>query len=236
MSDTGPSRMLSLGWRAGLVPGGADLPDGRLSELVEGRDGGPDALRQGRALDLGCGMGRNAIYLANRGWDVVAIDLAGYAMEVARRRAADADATVRFIHGDVTRLSEFNVGDGFSLIVDVGCYQALPEKEHAAHVATVTRVAEPGAVLLMLAIMHIPGRPSLTPDDVQEQFPGWELVAASPVQTSELNAYNKGAGARVLSAAMSRFKARRYELRRKAGSPVGPLTNPSVQVLPSATP
>lgn len=236
MSDTGPSRLLSLGWRAGLVPGGADIPDGRLAQLVEGRAGGPDGLRPGRALDLGCGMGRNAIYLAHRGWEVVAIDLAGYAMEVAARRAADAAATVRFIHGDVTKLSEFNVGDGFSLIVDVGCYQALPEKEHAAHVATVTRVAEPGAVLLMLAIMHIPGKPSFTPDDAREQFPGWELVAASSVRTSELNVYNKGVGARVLSAAMSRFKAQRYELRRRADLPARPGAHPSVHVLPSARP
>lgn len=208
--------MLSLGWRAGLVPGGAEIPDTRLAELVEGRADGSAALQPGRALDLGCGMGRNAIYLARHGWDVVAIDLAEYAVEVARRRADDAGVTVRFIDGDVTKLPEFNIGDRFSLLVDIGCYQALPAKEQVAHTASVTRVAAPGAVLLMLAIMHIPGKPSLTPDDVRDRFHGWDLIDASPVRTAELNSYNKGVPSRVLSAAMSGFKARRYELRRRA--------------------
>lgn len=210
MSNAGPSRFLSMGWRVGLVPGGATIPDTRLVELVEGSS----PMKPGRALDLGCGMGRNAIYLAQRGWEVVAIDLAEYAVETGRRRASAADTSVRFIHGDVTKLSEYDIGDGFSLIVDVGCYQALPAKEQAAHTATVTRIAAPEAVLLMLAIMHIPGKPSLTPDDLRQRFPGWHLTDASPVSTTELNRYNRGAGARMLSAAMSRFKARRYELHR----------------------
>jgi SAM-dependent methyltransferase len=201
-----------MGWRAGIVPGGAPIPDSRLVELVEG----PGAIAPGRALDLGCGKGRNAIYLAQRGWEVVAIDLAEYAVEAARRRASAAAASVRFIWGDVTKLPEYDIGDGFSLIVDVGCYQALPASEQAAYTATVTRIAAPEATLLMLAIMHIPGKPSLTEDDLGMRFPGWRLAEASPVSTRELNTYNHGAGARVLSAAMSRFKARRYELRRDA--------------------
>jgi SAM-dependent methyltransferase len=208
--------MLSRAWRAGVVPGGAQVPDSRLTELVEGRVGGPAALRPGRALDLGCGTGRNSIYLARQGWDVVAIELAEYAIDIARNRADDAGVSVRFIEGDVTKLPEFDIGSGFSLLVDVGCYQALPAKEQAAYIASTTQVAAPGAVLLMLAIMHIPGKPSLTPDDVRDHFRGWDLTEASPVRTTELNSYNKGVPSRVLSAAMSGFKARRYELRRLA--------------------
>lgn len=215
-SDTGPSKALSRAWRAGVVPGGAEIPDKRLIQLVEGQPGGPAPLPPGRALDLGCGTGRNAIYLAQHGWDVVAIDLAGYAIDVARRRADDAGVKVRFIDGDVTKLSEFGIGDGFSLFVDIGCYQALPAKEQAAHTASVTRVAAPGAVLLMLSIMHLPGKPSWTPDDVRDRFRGWDLIDASGLRITELTSYNKGALSQVLSVIMSRFKARRYELRRRA--------------------
>jgi SAM-dependent methyltransferase len=212
MKNNAPSQLLSLGWRAGLVPGGAEIPDSRLVEIVEG----PGALKPGRALDLGCGKGRNAIYLAQQGWDVVAIDLAEYAVETARRRADDAGVSVRFIHGDVTKLSTFGIGTGFSLVVDVGCYQALPADAQADHIVAMTNVTAPDAVLLMLGIMRIPGKPSLTPDDLQRRFGGWRLVEATPVGTKELNTYNRGVGARVLSAAMSRFEAQRYELRRNA--------------------
>ena len=69
-------------YRAGLGPRPSDVPDHRLVEVVEG----PDQLTPGRALDLGSGTGRNAIYLAGHGWDTVGVEMAGYAVEVARRR------------------------------------------------------------------------------------------------------------------------------------------------------
>jgi SAM-dependent methyltransferase len=48
-------------------------------------------LRPGRALDVGCGEGADAIWLARRGWDVVATDIAGVALERGARHARDSD-------------------------------------------------------------------------------------------------------------------------------------------------
>ena len=56
----------------------------RLRELFEG----PQALRPGRVLDLGCGMGRATIYLAQQGWKATGVDAVERALRVARRRAA----------------------------------------------------------------------------------------------------------------------------------------------------
>ena len=56
-----------------------------------------DAVRDvtpGRALDLACGAGRNAIFLAERGWDVVAIDGASEAIRLLREHAPSIDARV----------------------------------------------------------------------------------------------------------------------------------------------
>lgn len=51
-------------------------------------------LQPGRALDLACGAGRNAIWLASRGWEVVAVDGAAEAIRILRELAPQVDARV----------------------------------------------------------------------------------------------------------------------------------------------
>jgi SAM-dependent methyltransferase len=63
--------------------------------------GGPGALPPGRALDVGCGTGRDACYLAGRGWQVTGVDIAPAAIARARRRAAALGVQVRWVVGDV---------------------------------------------------------------------------------------------------------------------------------------
>jgi SAM-dependent methyltransferase len=59
-------------------------PNRFVAEVLGGREAA------GRALDLACGEGRNAIWLARRGWRVTAVDLSDVAIERAQRLAADA--------------------------------------------------------------------------------------------------------------------------------------------------
>jgi SAM-dependent methyltransferase len=140
---------------AGLNPAlaAADVPDTRLVELVEGAA----PLRRGRALDLGCGTGRSTLYLTRHGWHAVGIDMLGRAIDKARSRAVRAAASARFIHGDVTRLSDLGIGDGYNLIVDSGCYYGLSGQQREAYAAGVTRVAAKEALLPMAGFTKIPG-------------------------------------------------------------------------------
>ena len=55
----------------------------------------------GRALDVACGAGRNALYLAAAGFDVDAIDISSVALERARRSAAERHLSVRWLEGDL---------------------------------------------------------------------------------------------------------------------------------------
>ena len=57
-------------------------------------------LAPGRALDLACGEGRNAIWLARRGWDVTALDFSARGIERARQAATEAGAEVTWVVGD----------------------------------------------------------------------------------------------------------------------------------------
>jgi SAM-dependent methyltransferase len=59
-----------------------------------------DWLPDGTALDIATGNGRNAIYLANQGYDVDAVDISEEALRLARDRAADRSVTVNWIEAD----------------------------------------------------------------------------------------------------------------------------------------
>lgn len=58
-------------------------------------------LEPGRALDLAAGEGRNAIWLAKLGWDVVAVDFASVGIDTGRRLAAHHDVEVEWVVDDV---------------------------------------------------------------------------------------------------------------------------------------
>lgn len=96
------------------IPFFAGKPD---ENLVSYLDRG--LLAPGRALDLGCGAGRNAVHLARHGFTVDAVDLSATAIEWAKERAAGTD--VRFHHGNAFEL-DLGVYD---LIYDSGCFHHL---------------------------------------------------------------------------------------------------------------
>jgi SAM-dependent methyltransferase len=110
-------------------------------------------LSPGRALDLGCGTGTNAIYLAERGWDVVGVDFVGKAIAAALGKAEAAGVTIEFRQGDVTRLE--SIEGPFDLAVDIGCFHGVPEDRRAAYVAGLRRLLRPGATYLLYAFKPV---------------------------------------------------------------------------------
>src|SRR5690348_686729 len=83
------------------------------------------------ALELGCGTGVNAVWLAQRGFDVTALDIGPWAVERARGRAAAAGASVRFVTADV--LAAPDVGGPFGFFFDRGCYHIVREENLAGY-------------------------------------------------------------------------------------------------------
>jgi cyclopropane fatty-acyl-phospholipid synthase-like methyltransferase len=80
----------------------------------------------GKALDLGCGTGTNAIELAKHNWQVTGVDFAPNAIFSAKQKAKAAQLWVDFRVRDVTKLD--GIAGPFDLILDIGCYHnLLPE-------------------------------------------------------------------------------------------------------------
>lgn len=188
-----PSRvkvLYELASRIGLNPAlnAADVPDQRLVDLVEGAD----RPEPGRALDLGCGAGRNTLYLARHGWDAIGVDMLSASVDKARSAAVGAAARARFVQGDVTRLEDLGIGDDYRLINDSGCYYGLADNQRDAYAAGVTRVAAPGALLLMSGFTKIPGIiPGISEEDLRRRFTGWELRISAVIPVSEIQRHTR---------------------------------------------
>jgi SAM-dependent methyltransferase len=210
--------------RLGLNPSlkASDVPDQWLVDLVEGAD----HLEPARALDLGCGGGRNTRYLARHGWDAIGIDMLTAAVDNARSAAVGPAASARFVQGDVTRLEELDLGEGYRLINDSGCYYGLAHNRRDAYAAGVTRVAAPGAVLLMAGFTKIPGIvPGISEDDLRRRFLGWRLRTSAVVPVNDIQRHTRIPFP--LKAAMNSgwLQILRFELTRTAQSQ-GPAATP----------
>jgi SAM-dependent methyltransferase len=116
-------------------------PNGRLLAEVSG-------LTPGRALDVGCGEGADAIWLARNGWTVTAIDISDVALTRARQAAELAGAVVEWVCGDALQ-APFPAGS-FDLVSMQ--YPALPKAAGEAAVLALLDAVRPGG--LLLAVYH----------------------------------------------------------------------------------
>ena len=169
--------LYQIAYRLGLKPWDTGVSPPELIEVVEGHH----ALAPGRALDLGCGTGTNTIYLSRRGWVAIGVDNVERALAVARRKAVEEGVEPRFVKGDVTRLRDLDIGDGYSLLLDLGCYHSLPKARRDAYAEGVTKVALRGATLLLYGFLPgvLPKMVGVTAEELRVRFPGWEFVRAT---------------------------------------------------------
>jgi cyclopropane fatty-acyl-phospholipid synthase-like methyltransferase len=136
----------------------------------------------GKALDLGCGTGTNCIFLAQHGWDVTGVDFVPRAVQAAKNKAKAAAVAPRFVVGDVTRLAKAGVGDGYDLLLDLGCFHSIPEAGRDGYVRGATSAAAAGATMLMFCVIRrqrksLIGPPGVDPGEIQARFESaWSIA------------------------------------------------------------
>ncbi|MFP4512735.1 MAG: class I SAM-dependent methyltransferase [Acidimicrobiales bacterium] len=109
-------------------------------------------LTPGRALDVACGEGRNAVWLAEQGWDVVATDFSDVAIDKARQIAEHRGVTIDLRVADAVTGDGFHADHGgvepFDLIVVA--YLQLPDDELAVALARAAAMLAPGGTILVI--------------------------------------------------------------------------------------
>ena len=155
--------------------------DALLPKLVEG-------LQPGRALELGCGSGGNAIWLAKRGWRVTAVDFSVVAVEKGRMRANERGVEVEFVVSDVTA----HRPDGRYDLVTSFYIQLWPE-QRSRMLTEAAKALNPGGKLIFVS--HDASAPPdgwsredleslTTPLQIVDELPGLKIEQAEVVEGS----------------------------------------------------
>lgn len=129
-------------YQSGELPWADELPPPEVIDLVP-------TLSPGRALDLGCGYGRTAIYLALHGWTADGVDFVEQAVEEAVRRAAAAGVAdqTKFYAGSASTPQANDTS--YDLAIDIGCMHSFSDELLIEYRDSLKRVLRSGATYLL---------------------------------------------------------------------------------------
>jgi cyclopropane fatty-acyl-phospholipid synthase-like methyltransferase len=147
--------------------------DGPQSEIVRLAENGE---LESPVLDVGCGTGENALYLAGRGFKVSGVDFVSGAIEKALQKAKERSLAATFLVLDALKLQELQ--SRFNTVIDSGFFHALPDKKRPVFVRSLVSVLDSGGTYFMMCFSeHEPGSwgpRRLTQAEIRESFrQGW---------------------------------------------------------------
>lgn len=190
MSDSTTSQDAAAHWDERYASG-AITWSGRVNDLLAGEVEGLAQLGPGRVLDLGCGTGGDAIWFAQRGWTVTAVDISAAALEQAAQHAADAGVAdaITFERHDF----EVSFPAGEFDLVSAPYLQSMLPFDRLGALRSAAAAVSPGGRLVVVSHETVPsGRPA-GPDNYMPTAPqlaadlgidagdAWEIVRAEGV-------------------------------------------------------
>jgi SAM-dependent methyltransferase len=155
-------------YEKGETPWDTGQPSSELRRVLA-----ENPIRPCRALELGCGSGTNAVWLARQGFDVTALDLSPLAIERARQRAEASGVAMRFLAADVLHPPEELIGP-FDFFFDRGCYHVVRREDVSGYLETLRRLTHPGTLGLVLTgnarEPHDPGPPVVSEEEIRTEL------------------------------------------------------------------
>jgi SAM-dependent methyltransferase len=119
------------------IPFFQNYPDENVVDYFES-----EKIMAGKVLELGCGPGRNAIFFAEKGCVVDAVDQSEEGLEWAKERAAEKNIDVNFIK---TNIFELEIDEGtYDMVYDSGCFHHIAPHRRMNYLDLVTRALKPG--------------------------------------------------------------------------------------------
>ena len=134
-------------------------------------------------LDIGCGDGNNAIYLASLGFDVTGVDFSAKAISIAKQKASEAEVDVTFITLDALNIG--TLAKRFDTVIDFGLFHNLGDADRRRYVRALSEVCVSKGQFLMMCLGDEAGEypvypkrypPTMSQDDIRTSFSeGWKI-------------------------------------------------------------
>lgn len=136
-----------------------------------------------RAVDIGAGEGRDAVFFAENGLEVLAVDVSPNGLKRALRLAGERGVELRVQRGDVNALE---LGGPFDLVYSIGTIQYLSPENRPARFGHFKERTAPGGLHALFAFVDHPDLPP-APDHMEDEhlyvpgelpryYPGWEVL------------------------------------------------------------
>ena len=123
---------------ASVLPWELGRPRKTLVDLIES-----GKVQHGNALDLCCGLGTNTIYMAQKGFEVVATDISKHALRMAKEKAKQAKVEVEFVLASFVKLPFKN--SMFDFVFDMGCFHHVETEDRTEFIHGLHRILRPKA-------------------------------------------------------------------------------------------
>jgi SAM-dependent methyltransferase len=132
----------------------------------------------GRVLDVGCGTGENALFLASSGLQVTGVDWSALAIQLAQGKAAERGLAARFAVADALDLEA--IGGPFDSALDSGLFHTFDDDDRARYVESLAGAVRAGALLHLLCFSEFEpgtwGPRRITQDGIRAAFvAGWTV-------------------------------------------------------------
>ncbi|MGC8644056.1 MAG: methyltransferase domain-containing protein, partial [Isosphaeraceae bacterium] len=136
-------------------------------------------------LDLGCGTGENALYLASRGHEVWGVDFVEAAIQRAKAKARERGLNVDFQVGDALKLDKG--GKTFDAVIDCGLFHTFTDQDRPRYVSSLANVVRPGGHVLILCFSNEEppgaGPRRITQQEIRAAFhEGWKVEDIQPAR------------------------------------------------------
>ncbi len=170
--------LFDLWYRFGKPPW---IIDQAQPDLIAAEEKGE--VRGPTVLDVGCGSGDNAIYLASRGFEVTGVDFSAKAISIAKRKAANAKVAATFLTLDALKIGTLD--KKFNTVIDFGLFHNLGSDNRRRYVRALSEVCVSKGQFLIGCLGAEAGEypvypnrypPTVSQDDIRTYFSeGWKI-------------------------------------------------------------
>ena len=150
---------------AETLPWELGKPRKTLIDLIKKR-----IIQPGKALDLCCGVGTNTAYMAQKGFDVTAIDISKQALKLGKQGARKAKADIKFVLASFVTLPFKDIA--FDFVFDMGCFHHVEAEDRPEFIQCVRRILKPKSKYLLICFSdrNGPAWNHFTKEQIAEHF------------------------------------------------------------------